>query len=722
MASLGKLVVILEANIAQFTSELSKASYMANKQLLAMERSVNNLKSSFNTLAKFGATALGVSSLTGGFKSIVEYERDLVKASERLGTTAEMLSSFGGMARKAGMDQDSFTMALQRMMKNASVAALGIEQGTGKFDEFGEEIGKGGAAFRELGINAQEFIKIPLDLQLKALSQRLLEVENPADRARLTLDIFGRTGGGMIALLKGGPEVLQQLIDRHRELGGVIGTDMAQRGAAAATAIGDLKIAWSSFARELTDKVAPATTRVLHGLTQMMIAAREGQGFFTLFYPEKTFAAWKALGAKMPWPFSWEKPPLPSAGPYGEAAETFFGIPLKVYDRKKRGLGEKPGGALGKIVKTIPFTEVTLFEQLSWGAEDAEKAIQTAGNRLNKLTESQELLLKGQKDSLTAWAEAVPFLDQQLGYKRQILDLEKQLAEQEIQRRMLSGEITQEIADQLRGYQAMVIQARHYALTMKGLEVGGPSAGLYGWAVQRQTERLTRGYRQTMEGMKGLETWISRSLAHGIIGALRGKKTSFEEIGWEIAEAFISKVMEGMVTKVFDVFSDIILQSGEGILGYLSSGSDLLLQSGEGIFNFIAQGAQMLLNATSGILDFISGIVSGIGGVLGIFHQGGLITAHGGLLLGADERLVKAQVGEGILSRRAMAALGPEIFAQLNQGRLPAVAVAGGGETYITVNHAPTIYVHRDMSQADWNRQAKKMTRALDRALSRRGK
>ncbi len=66
-----------------------------------------------------------------------------------------------------------------------------------------------------------------------------------------------------------------------------------------------------------------------------------------------------------------------------------------------------------------------------------------------------------------------------------------------------------------------------------------------------------------------------------------------------------------------------------------------------------------------------------VGGLLdfgGWFHQGGLVEAHQGLVVSpgslmADERLVVAQTGEGILPRESMARLGEQSFEALRTGR-----------------------------------------------------
>jgi hypothetical protein len=62
----------------------------------------------------------------------------------------------------------------------------------------------------------------------------------------------------------------------------------------------------------------------------------------------------------------------------------------------------------------------------------------------------------------------------------------------------------------------------------------------------------------------------------------------------------------------------------------------------------------------------------------GLFHQGGMVAAHQGLLVGSpasDEQLILAQAGEGILPRESMTRLGEDNFEALRTGRF---AVAPG--------------------------------------------
>lgn len=74
----------------------------------------------------------------------------------------------------------------------------------------------------------------------------------------------------------------------------------------------------------------------------------------------------------------------------------------------------------------------------------------------------------------------------------------------------------------------------------------------------------------------------------------------------------------------------------------------------------------------------------------GWFHQGGIVAAHQGLVLSpgtlmAEEQLVLAQAGEGILPRESMARLGEKNFEALRTGRFEVAPGAGAPRYDITI-------------------------------------
>jgi hypothetical protein len=115
-----------------------------------------------------------------------------------------------------------------------------------------------------------------------------------------------------------------------------------------------------------------------------------------------------------------------------------------------------------------------------------------------------------------------------------------------------------------------------------------------------------------------------------------------------------------------------------GIKSYLNSKDPI------DIFKGLLSAAGSILSMIPG-LNIVGAAISGIGGLL---HGGGqigpIVTAHAGVSLAGpsvrnDETIIKAQRGEGVVSKIGMGGLGTEGLDQLNRtGRLP----ASGGNVY----------------------------------------
>jgi hypothetical protein len=163
----------------------------------------------------------------------------------------------------------------------------------------------------------------------------------------------------------------------------------------------------------------------------------------------------------------------------------------------------------------------------------------------------------------------------------------------------------------------------------------------------------------------------------------------------------------------------------DGATGLIEGGVDFAANLAmDAVTGVMEQTAAYTLNVAGGSLIAAAGALqaaavalaaSGFfheGGV--VMHRGGILTAHGGLNLAWDERLIRAQVGEGVVSRRGMAGLmsnyGPGSFERLNRGE----SVGGNISVAVQVNASG-----REMdSQSFWNRQAKYIRTALGRELS----
>lgn len=91
-------------------------------------------------------------------------------------------------------------------------------------------------------------------------------------------------------------------------------------------------------------------------------------------------------------------------------------------------------------------------------------------------------------------------------------------------------------------------------------------------------------------------------------------------------------------------------------------------------------------NSSGGLLGLVGDVVD----FGGLFHQGGVVTAHQGMVVSpgslmGDEQLILAQAGEGILPRDAMARLGEGNFEALRTGRFDLTPGGGAPRYDITI-------------------------------------
>ncbi len=218
---------------------------------------------------------------------------------------------------------------------------------------------------------------------------------------------------------------------------------------------------------------------------------------------------------------------------------------------------------------------------------------------------------------------------------------------------------------------------------------------------QRKTQEQIRllneyktNYMIAHQGMAAFTATVSESIRTNLSGALTdvitGAKTAKEAFS-ELGKMLIQTVVDFMVQKLVawalektllagTVTSSII--AGSAIAAAWAPAAAMVSLATFGANAGPAAAAVIGINALSQGLVTVSGTMSGAGKVLAgsaKFHDGGMIYAHDGLAV--DEVPIIAQTGEGILSRRGMAALGGSgQLKALNRGQ----SVGGGGE--ITVN------------------------------------
>lgn len=226
------------------------------------------------TLGAMGALAAGIAAAAAAataavtamavevahaVHSQIEQVSEIVDASNRLGIGTEALIGFQHASIQAGGSAEAMNGALETMSKNVALAAAGL--------------GKARKSIAALGIDAVEFNKLPLDEKLLQLADALDKIENPADKVRHAMAIFGDPK--IINALEGGRAGVKKMMDEAKKLGLTLEDSLAANIEKSGDALATMGQAIDGAARQLTAVLAPAVTAVANGIADALTGIRQ---------------------------------------------------------------------------------------------------------------------------------------------------------------------------------------------------------------------------------------------------------------------------------------------------------------------------------------------------------------------------------------------------------------------------------------------------------------
>ena len=191
-------------------------TYDALLRVNAKATGAGEIKNLGNAIGGLTKSAAGLGAITGSFtglgvalsglglaaagREIISTADSLDELSQRTGTSVETLSKLGLAARQSGLDTEQVSGSMVKLSRSLGEIATG-----------GGE--KAAAALSALGISARD-----AQGQLKTADQVLLEVADRfqtlpdgAAKAKLAMDLFGKSGAALIPMLNMGSDAIERL-------------------------------------------------------------------------------------------------------------------------------------------------------------------------------------------------------------------------------------------------------------------------------------------------------------------------------------------------------------------------------------------------------------------------------------------------------------------------------------------------------------------------------
>jgi hypothetical protein len=190
----------------------------------------------------------------------------LSKTASKIGTTTEALSALQYAGKITGVEVNTMNMALQRFSRRASEAANGTGEAKG--------------AIRELGIDARDLVKLPLDERMLVLADAFEGVKSESDKLRIAFKLFDSEGAALVNTLSEGRGGLSAMLGEAKALGVVMSSEAAQGVEDANDEFLKLNSIFKGILDQTTAALAPALKFIVESISKSLVKFGEAQGGF----------------------------------------------------------------------------------------------------------------------------------------------------------------------------------------------------------------------------------------------------------------------------------------------------------------------------------------------------------------------------------------------------------------------------------------------------------
>jgi len=185
-----------------------------------LKQSFGGLSGSMSGLAGAIGPLIGVAGFGAMAKSLLTIGDRLDKVAIQTGLTVEELQALQFAASQSGVSTETFNSSLNKFNRVLGEAASGMKKSEDAYKKLGIQIKKDDGSLKKSSTLLLE------------VSDRFKLIRDPAMKAKVAADLFGRSGIDLIPMLTAGSDKLLEYEHRLREAGGIMNsaatTDMAK--------------------------------------------------------------------------------------------------------------------------------------------------------------------------------------------------------------------------------------------------------------------------------------------------------------------------------------------------------------------------------------------------------------------------------------------------------------------------------------------------------------
>ncbi len=233
-ALIGALRVTLGLDSAEFEAGSKRAKATAKRDASEIQKAYTAAGLGMKNALSAAAAAVAGVGLLSAAREALDYAASLGEVASQVGVTVEQLQEYRYMATQVGVSQEEMEKSLAKLTLAIGKAAEGSKKEAGTFRELG-------VAVRDSNGNI-----ISAGDVMPRLADALAKLKDPAQRARLEVELFGKMGQRLDPLLSQGSGAIEDMRKRANDLGIVLSKDLASGADEAADKLAEMEMVLSS--------------------------------------------------------------------------------------------------------------------------------------------------------------------------------------------------------------------------------------------------------------------------------------------------------------------------------------------------------------------------------------------------------------------------------------------------------------------------------------------
>jgi hypothetical protein len=386
MAKIGKIFLDFEAGVAKFNEPIKRArrnvegfggaAQKTKGKLAVMDSGVMGSVKNLKKLAVVAASLMIFRQLGRVFADAAKDLDNLAKTSSKLGVAVKDLQQLQVAAQITGIEIKTLNMAMQRLVRRVSEAAMGT----------GEAV----KALKELNLDAKELNKMPLAEKMAVIADAFRNLGSDADRVRLAMRLFDSEGVALVNTLALTKEELDAINGTLIDFNYYLTRTQLEKVEKMNDSWLGMKILLTGIRNEFTAYIAPAMTAIINASIRIFIKFKNVTGAFMEF--EKRVAhtvivkVIDGLGANLMRIVGIIQMVGGAFQLMAALASSMIRKVLNVMDKLVAGMVERINFLIEKINK-LPFVEFTpliapfqnLRDEIKKGVEETESYLQNEG-------------------------------------------------------------------------------------------------------------------------------------------------------------------------------------------------------------------------------------------------------------------------------------------------------------------------------------------------------